>query len=210
VKDLDRRLACLSGCLVEDPARWKGKWDRAFGSDNPVYLEVGCGKGQFLCHHASLMGDANFIGLEGQRSVILRALEKADRMELDNIRFAPVFLYRLDDFFREGELAGVYLNFSDPWPKERHAGRRLTHRGYLRQYEQILGPSGSIQFKTDNEALYRFTLDEIRQTGFDVLEQTDDLHHSRFSAKDITSEYEDKFREAGKNIYYVRFKIRRR
>lgn len=203
-KNMEERMAALSCYQIEDPASCRGKWNQVFENNNPIYLELGCGKGQFLTGQALAAGDRNFVGIEGQDSVLLRALEKTDEKKIVNIRFAHLFVKDIRDLFADGELAGIYLNFSDPWPKKRHAKRRLTHRAYLEGYKQVLAPGGCIEIKTDNDDLFDFTLEEIEESCFAIKEMTRDLHASEYAAKQITTEYEDKFRETGKNINYVR------
>lgn len=202
-KNMEERLAALSHYMVEEPCKYKGRWRELFGNEGELYLELGCGKGQFLTGHASSNSDGNYIGIEGQDSVLLRALEKTDAAQIANIRFVHLFVQDIRDLFEDGELSGIYLNFSDPWPKARHAKRRLTYGERLLGYRQVLSPSGFIAVKTDNEGLFEFTLEEIRRCGLEIREMSRDLHNSEYQAREITTEYEDKFRNAGKNINYV-------
>lgn len=206
VKNLEEKLELNSSFLIRDPREVKGKWSEVFGNDNPIYLEIGCGKGQFIFTHASTNPDRNYIAIEGQENVALRALEKAEQGGLQNLRIFIDFVNDMKDYFEEGELKGIYLNFSDPWPKARHAKRRLTYHKRLANYKEIIGEDGLIEFKTDNDALFEFSLEEIQLGGFQMLEMTRDLHASDYSAKTITTEYEDKFRNGGKNINYVKIK----
>lgn len=215
IKNLDEKIAENSRRLIENPRECKGKWSELFGNDLPIYLEIGCGKGNFIVSHASREPNCNFIACEGQTSVVLRALEKAEEQSLDNLRIFIDFVHDLRDYFEEGEIAGIYLNFSDPWPKARHAKRRLTHRGYLKNYRQVLAEDGFVEFKTDNDGLFEFTLEEIAECGYEIIEMTRDLHgvtnegnsgkgkHAAKSAEFMT-EYEKKFSSQGKNINFVR------
>lgn len=180
--------------------------------ERELFLEIGCGKGQFITGKAKKHPDADFIAIEGQETVILRALEKARELDdetgqLSNLRFMLTFVHSMDELFYEKQLSGIYLNFSDPWPKARHAKRRLTHRDRLRDYAWALKPGGFVEIKTDNDALYDFTLEEIEAAGYRITEQTRDLHGSGFESKNTTTEYEDKFSSRGKNINYVRFTV---
>ena len=200
---MEERIAALSHYMIDEPSAQKGCWQSCFEKEGKLYLELGCGKGQFLGQQASLNGDANFIGIEGQDSVLLRALEKTDEAGIANIRFVHLFVRDIRDIFADGELSGIYLNFSDPWPKKRHAKRRLTYGEYLLRYKQVLEGDGFIAVKTDNDGLFDFTLEEIQRVGLEIREMSRDLHNSSYTAKDITTEYEDKFRFAGKNINYV-------
>ena len=192
IKNLDEKLRQNSRFLVEDPAQHKGSWARVFGNDNPIYLEIGCGKGQFIMKRAASCPSANYIAIEGQSNVALRALEKAQAEGMD--------------YFEAGELAGIYLNFSDPWPKARHFKRRLTYRQRLLNYKKVLGRDGFVEFKTDNDGLFEFSLEEIQEAGLEITEVTGDLHSEEYESKDFTTEYEDRFSKAGKNINYVKFK----
>lgn len=205
VKDLDQRLVQVSEYIIDNPEQHRGQWQSVFERKGDLYLEIGCGKGQFLLQHASANPQSNYIGIEGQRSVVLRGLEAAKAQELQNIRFAPVFVRNLCDFFQDGELAGIFLNFSDPWPKARHAKRRLTHVSFLEKYRRVVKPGGSIEIKTDNDDLYYFTVEQAKLAGMQILAQTMDLHNSAYSAKEITTEYEDKFCRLGERINYIKF-----
>lgn len=206
IKDIEEKLQNYTQYIVEVPEEQKGKWSAFFGNDNPIYLEIGCGKGQFITEHARRNPDCNYIAIEGQDSVIWRALQKMDKMELENLCFIKKYIEDIRDFFEDEELAGLYLNFSDPWPKERHAKRRLTYGKKLLQYKQIVKNDGNIQFKTDNEGLFEFTLEQIEEEQLEILEMSRDLHNSEFAEQNITTEYEDKFAGRGKNINYVKIR----
>ncbi|MCI5533464.1 MAG: tRNA (guanosine(46)-N7)-methyltransferase TrmB [Firmicutes bacterium] len=210
IKNLSERIEQNSRLLIEEPGDCKGRWAEIFGNGNPIYLEIGCGKGNFITKHAFAEPDCNFIACEGQMSVVLRALEKAEASGSGNLRVFIDFVNDLEDYFEVGELSGIYLNFSDPWPKARHAKRRLTYRGRLQNYKKVLKPDGFIEFKTDNEGLFAFTLEEIEACGYEMIEMSRDLHgeaqgvHGEKSRCFMT-EYEEKFSGQGKNINFVRF-----
>lgn len=206
IKNLDEKLRMNSGFLVQEPEKFKGKWHEIFENHNPIYLEIGSGKGKFIFDMAYSNPDKNYIAIEGQSNVALRALEKAEAGQLPNLRIFIAYVHDLKDYFDRGELEGIYLNFSDPWPKARHAKRRLTYRDRLLNYREILNGNGAVEFKTDNDGLFEFTLEEIEACGARILEQTADLHASTFKSRDITTEYEDRFKGKGKNINYVKFK----
>ena len=172
IKNLDERIEANANYLIEDPRACRGHWREIFKNDHPIYLEIGCGKGQFITAHAEREPNSNFIACEGQASVVLRALEKAEEKSLDNLRVFIDYVHDLSDYFAQGEIAGIYLNFSDPWPKARHAKRRLTYHKRLQNYKQVLQTGGFIEFKTDNEALFEFTLEEIKQCGYPIVEIT--------------------------------------
>ena len=206
LKNIDERLEDFCDYTIENPQSFKGKWKEAFGNDHPIYLEIGCGKGQFVTSYAAKYPQWNFIAIEGHQSVVLRAVEKAAEMEAVNIKFALEYVKDIRDYFDQGELEGIFLNFSDPWPKDRHAKRRLTYEKRLLQYCDVIREGGAIQFKTDNEGLFDFTLDQIETAGLKILEMSRDLHASEFAETNITTEYEDKFAATGKNINYVKIR----
>ena len=209
IKNLDERLAANSAFLIDDPRACRGRWAEIFDNDNPIMLEIGCGKGKFITSRAAANPDVNYIAAEGQSSVVLRAMEKAQESQLCNLRIFIDFIHDLRDYFEEGELSGLHVNFSDPWPKARHAKRRLTYHKNLENYRSVLGEDGFIEFKTDNEGLFEFTLEEIEAAGCSIVEMTRDLHSPEseklYESARYTTEYEDKFSAAGKNINYVKF-----
>ena len=204
VKNLDERIDAAKDFLVDEPMTYKGRWRELFGNDGRLYLELGCGKGKFITARAMADSEANFIGIEGLDAVIVRGLEKAAENEVGNVRYVLEYVKDIRDFFEDGELDGIYLNFSDPWPKARHAKRRLTYGDTLLKYKQVLKPEGFIAFKTDNEGLFDFTMEEIERLGFEIKEMSRDLHNSDLAAKEFTTEYEEKFHGYGKNINYVK------
>ena len=172
-----------------------------------IYLEIGCGKGRFITTLAQRNPDKRYIAVEGARSVALRALEKADEKGLSNLVFILDYVNDLEDLFQRGEVAGIYLNFSDPWPKDRHAKRRLTHSRYLQSYKRILKPGSFIEFKTDNDGLFAFSAAEMRENGLEIVEYTEDLHASVYGRKNVPTEYEDKFRKLWKKINYCKARV---
>ena len=204
VKNLDERIDAAREFLVEEPMSYKGRWRELFGREGRLYLELGCGKGKFITARALADEDANFVGIEGLDAVIVRGMEKAVENEVKNVRYVLEYVKDIRDFFEDGELDGIYLNFSDPWPKARHAKRRLTYGDTLLKYKQVLKPEGFIAFKTDNEGLFDFTMEEIERLGFEIKEMSRDLHNSDLAAKEFTTEYEEKFHGYGKNINYVK------
>lgn len=215
LKDLDERMERLSRWFLDEPERFRGEWDGYFASggrkkNSPLFLEIGCGKGRFIVEHAVKEPDHNFVALEGQESVIVRAMDKAEAAELDNLAFLSVYMKDIRDYFGENEIDGLYLNFSDPWPKARHAARRLTHRNYLEKYMEIIRPGGFIEFKTDNDDLFEFSVEELeamKEKGLKVVAVTRDLHSSEYAEGNIMTEYEEKFSGRGKNINYVRAEL---
>lgn len=185
----------------------KGHWHEFFGSDAPIRLEVGSGKGQFICGMAERHPDVNFIACECLPDVYVRILEKIRDRGLRNVRLIGEWMSDPLEYFDEGEIAGVYINFCDPWPKTRHEKRRLTNRRKLKAYGIIMGGKGEIAFKTDNDALFEWSLGEIAACGLRVLEFSRDLENSEFAKDNIMTEYEEKFSGSGKNINYVKAEI---
>lgn len=169
-----------------------------------IYLEIGMGKGDFLLGMADKNRDSFFLGMEKYSSVLIKALAKYDKLEpkLENIGFLWQDATVLDTFFQPATLDGIYLNFSDPWPKERYAKRRLTAPGFLALYAKILKPESRIEFKTDNEALFRFSLDSFEQSPDFKLEKIYwDLHREIAPSENVMTEYEKKFSQNGQPIY---------
>lgn len=210
-KDLDKRLEACSHLMIKDPD--VTKWSDYFGRSADTYVEIGCGKGDFIIKKAQDNPELNFIAIEGQETVILRAMEKVlafeeDGVQLNNLKFMSTFADDMHDFFEDDFLAGIYLNFSDPWPKARHAKRRLTHHKRLENYAEVTRPGGCLEFKSDNDDLYDFSLEEIKTNDYSILEQTRDLHASEYESRLTMTEYERKFSSRGKNINYVKVRLK--
>lgn len=192
--------------VVQEPKTQKGKWNLCFLKEQPVHIEVGMGKGRFLMDMARLHPDINYVGIEMYDSVLFRALQKREELEeagekLDNLLFMRVDARELPDIFEKGEVQKIYLNFSDPWPKARHAKRRLTSREFLARYEKILIPEGVVEFKTDNRELFEFSLEEVKEKDWELLVYTFDLHHQEDMMKgNVMTEYEEKFSSMGNPI----------
>lgn len=178
----------------------KGHWSDLFGNDHPIYLEVGMGKGRFLMEHAQQHPERNYLGIEKFSSVLVRAVEKREEYEGNNIFFLRMDAEDLTSVFDTDEIAGIYLNFSDPWPKDRHAKRRLTAAGYWNRYDQILQPEGRVIFKTDNVGLFDFSLEQVEEAGWELEYYTRDLHHSEYAEGNIMTEYEQRFSGLGNKI----------
>lgn len=196
--------------IIEPSESTKGKWQEIFGNNNPIYLEIGMGKGQFLMEHAKRNPNINFIGIEKIEPIILGNAQRLRESGLKNIKLASVNANFLETFFTPGELSRIYLNFSDPWPKKRNANRRLTHVNYLKKYIYVLKPNSEIHFKTDNKALFEFTIPEISKMKFEILEMLIDLHNQDIDKLDdrvIMTEYEAKFSQEGKPIYSVQVRV---
>ena len=195
--------------LIEgDPRDNKGKWRELFENNAPIQLEIGSGKGQFLCTMAQLHPEKNFIACEGIDDVYVRIVEKCTEFDIKNLRIIPCFMDHSTEFFADEELEKIFINFCDPWPKKRHVKRRLTNRDKLAEYGRILGQGKLIQFKTDNDDLFDFSLEEIEAVGYEILEITRDLHNSPYENGNVHTEYEEKFSSKSKSINYVVIKIR--
>lgn len=196
-----RDMIAQSPFTVKDETQYKGKWNEVFENDHPIYIEIGMGKGQFLMTLAQQHPDRNYVGIEKYSSVLVRALEKQQELELPNIKFIRMEAEHIADVFDRGEVAGIYLNFSDPWPKDRHAKRRLTSVSFLERYENILQKDGHLVFKTDNRDLFDFSLEQVEEAAnWVLLNHTFDLHHSEYVEENVMTEYEQRFVEKGNAI----------
>ena len=190
---------------VKNGKEYKGKWNGLFQNDNPIHIEIGMGKGQFILNLAKQNQDINYVGIERYSSVLLRALEKFDTeefSELNNVRFICMDAMELPEVFELGEVAKIYLNFSDPWPKARHARRRLTSTQFLAQYDKVLKNEGVVEFKTDNRSLFEFSLEQVEEANWKLLGKTFDLHHDpQMNEGNVMTEYEEKFSSMGNPIH---------
>ena len=199
-----RETIAADECVLHDPEdqkAQKGHWHELFGNDHPIHIEVGMGKGQFIMTLAQQNPDINYIGIEKYSSVLVRALEKYHTYDADNIFFLRMDAEDIVDVFDQNEVDRIYLNFSDPWPKARHAKRRLTSREFLARYDQILVPDGKVEFKTDNKGLFEFSLEEVKETKWNLDAFTFDLHHNEDMVKgNVMTEYEEKFSSMGNPI----------
>lgn len=187
--------------VVQDPEKRKGSWRTLFGNNNPIHIEIGMGKGQFITTLAAQNPGINYIGIEKYSSVLLRALEKQEELLLPNLKFLRFDAEDICDIFAEHEVDRIYLNFSDPWPKERHAKRRLTSDRYFHRYEKFLEPTeGYVAFKTDNKDLFEFSLEQVMEAGWTLSSVTRDLHNSAYNEGNIMTEYEERFSAMGNPI----------
>ena len=200
-KNLDVRFAACADVMVFEPKQLRGKWRALFGNDNPIHLEIGCGKGRFAIGMAEQHPDVNFIAVEREEGALIMAAERCQQQPLPNLRFVSFDAAELREVFAPGEVDRIYLNFSDPWPKSRHAKRRLTSRQFFARYDAILKPDGRLEFKTDNQNLFTFSLEEIPEAGWHLDASTRDLHHdSVLNEGNIMTEYEEKFSSKGNPI----------
>lgn len=191
--------------VIKRPEDQRGCWHQVFGDRHPIYIEIGMGKGQFILNMAKAHPDVNFIGIERYSSVLLRALEKFDTEEyeaLTNIRFVCMDARNVEEVFAPEEVDKIFLNFSDPWPKARHAKRRLTSKQFFERYDKILAFDGVVEFKTDNRELFDFSLEQVELAGWVLLAKTYDLHNDpTLSRGNVMTEYEEKFSEQGHPIH---------
>lgn len=199
-KNCGVRLERCAAMWEQSPEENRGNWAQIFGNDNPVHLEIGCGKGQFITQMAQKYPDINFIAMDVVPDVLVLALEKANAMALSNVRFIIGDAAKLLEYFMPGELSRIYLNFSDPWRKKKQAKRRLTHPNFLRIYKELLPRGEAVFFKTDNRALFEFSLNTFSEENFRLSRITLDLHNSDFT-ENVMTEYETRFAEQGMPIY---------
>lgn len=188
--------------VEQHPKERKGRWQECFAKPGPIQIEVGMGKGRFLMELATQHPDINYIGIERYSSVLLRALQKMEETNLTNIKFLCMDAGEIEEVFASGEVDKIYLNFSDPWPKERHAKRRLPSRQFLARFDRILKPEGRLEFKTDNRQLFDFAVEELEPAGWNAEVITYDLHgDAALSEKNVMTEYEEKFSSKGNPIH---------
>ena len=201
-KNLDVRFAACADVMVFEPKELRGKWRALFGNDNPLHLEIGCGKGRFAIGMAELHPDVNFIAVEREEGALIMAAERCEEHPLPNLRFVSFDAAELREVFAPAEVDRIYLNFSDPWPKARHARRRLTSNEFFKLYDQVLTADGTVEFKTDNRPLFDFSVEELETSELFVLDQLSyDLHNDNtMNQGNIMTEYEAKFSSMGNPI----------
>ena len=197
-----RDVIAESSLVVHEPEKQKGNWQQVFGNDHPVHIEIGMGKGRFICEMAETHPDINYIGIEKYSSVLLRAIQKMEEEPLPNLLFIRMDAENIDEVFGLDEVDRIYLNFSDPWPKDRHAKRRLPSKEFLARYDRFLKRDGVLEFKTDNRGLFDFAVEELPQAGWKLVKITYDLHHDEEMMQgNVMTEYEQKFSSMGNPIY---------
>ena len=193
-----------SAYVVQEPEKHKGSWGDLFEKKQPLHIEVGMGKGRFLMDLARLHPEINYVGIEKYSSVLIRALEKMEEEEtpLPNICFIRMDAEDIVKVFAKNEVDRIYLNFSDPWPKDRHAKRRLTSKEFMARYDQILVPDGQVEFKTDNRPLFDFSVESVKEAGWQLKAVTYDLHHDEELVQgNVMTEYEERFSAKGNPIH---------
>ena len=197
----------INSLIVENGPENKGHWKHIFGNENPVFVEIGCGKGGFLVETARRNPNINFIGLEREKMVIVsgaRTIRESNENgeKINNVRFVRFDATNLSEIFEIGEIGRIYLNFSDPWPRRKKwAKRRLTHRNFLENYKTLLSGDKEIHMKTDNRILFEFSLNEFAATGWGLKNISLDLHSSDFAEENVVTEYEAKFSAKGMPIF---------
>lgn len=197
-----REVIAACSYVIHNPQECRGKWHEVFGNDCPIRIEIGMGKGRFIMDLARQNPDVNYVGIEKYSSVLIRGIQKMETDPLSNLYFIRMEAEEITSVFAEGEVDRIYLNFSDPWPKDRHAKRRLPSREFLRRYDEILIPDGVIEFKTDNHDLFRFALEELEPAGWKILQMTEDLHNNaQMMEGNVMTEYEERFSSKGNPIY---------
>ncbi len=204
-----REVIAASAYVVpeETQPECPGRWKEIFGNGQPLHIEIGMGKGKFIHTMAKAHPEINYVGIEKYSSVLLRAIQKMEQEELPNLKFLRMDAETIAEVFGEGEVDRIYLNFSDPWPKDRHAKRRLPSREFLARYDKILKKDGKLEFKTDNRALFDFAVEELEPAGWKADVITYDLHaDENLMEGNVMTEYEEKFSAMGNPIckYIIR------
>ena len=197
-----REAIAASDLVIKDPQELKGKWKEFWNNENEIHIEVGMGKGRSLMDMAVINPLINYVGIEMYSSVLLRAVQKMEENPLPNLRFIRMDAREIEEVFDKGEVDKIYLNFSDPWPKDRHAKRRLPSRQFLARFNSILKKDGNLEFKTDNKDLFDFAVEEVEPAGWKIDGITYDLHNDTvMNQGNVMTEYEEKFSSKGNPIY---------
>lgn len=189
--------------VEQNPKSRKGIWKEIFENANPIHIEIGMGKGRFLMTLASQNPNVNYVGIERVPTVLYKALKKQEELKLPNLRLMAFNADEINEVFEKDEVERIYLNFSDPWPKDRHALRRLTSPRFLKLYDEFLKKDGFIEFKTDNRSLFDYSLEAAIEAGWKTRDVTYDLHNSEYAEGNIMTEYEEKFSSMGVPINKV-------
>ena len=205
VKDVEEKILNYEGIIILNPTQYRGKWRELFKNNNPIYLEIGMGKGKFIRENALRNTSINYIGCEINQSIIYKAAKET--VNIPNLLLLNYDAFKLEECFANGEIDKIFLTFSDPWPKSRHEKRRLTADAFLNVYKNILVKDGIIEFKTDNRNLFEFSVMKFNEMRYDILELSLDLHNSEYE-NIITTEYEEKFMAKGQVIYFIKVRIK--
>ncbi|MFT8316271.1 MAG: tRNA (guanosine(46)-N7)-methyltransferase TrmB [Clostridium sp.] len=196
-----------SSLVITEPREYKGNWKDVFNNSNEIYLELGCGRGEFVTKNAIANPDKNYIAIDLKDEVLVYVLRKVKEAELTNVRIIPLEIAFITEIFDKNEISRIYINFCNPWPKDRHNKRRLTHTRFLEKYKQFIKPDTEIWFKTDNRELFDASLEYMTNSGFELMFYTYDLHNSDFQPN-IMTEYENKFANLGMKIMFLKAKLK--
>lgn len=196
-----REVMVTNEYVFTEPNNMYNTWFEVFGNHNPIHIEIGMGKGKFISTLAHTNPNINYVGIEKYSSVLLRAVEKQNELQLPNLRFIRMDAENICEVFGKYEVDRIYLNFSDPWPKDRHAKRRLTSKQYFDRYNKILKLDGRVEFKTDNISLFDFSIEQVKEAGWRLEAQTRDLHNNAVLLEgNVMTEYEERFSLQGNPI----------
>ncbi|MGO4890077.1 tRNA (guanosine(46)-N7)-methyltransferase TrmB [Anaerobacillus sp. MEB173] len=193
--------------VIANPEEYRGKWSAIFGNSNPIHIEVGTGKGKFVTEMGQAHPSINYIGIEKYDSVIITAMERVKESGVQNVKLLNEDVSNLAEYFADEEISRVYINFTDPWPKNRHEKRRLTYKDFVSLYEKVLIEQGEIHFKTDNQGLFEYSLHSFSKYGLILNNVSLDLHNSDYEGN-IMTEYEQKFSGKGMRIYRLEAQFR--
>jgi tRNA (guanine-N7-)-methyltransferase len=188
--------------FITRPNDYAGRWSEVFGNKNEINLELGCGRGRFISEKAKLNPDKNYVAIDLKDEVLIYTVRSVVEAEVENVRIVPLNIQLIEGVFEENEISKIYINFCNPWPKDRHKKRRLTHSGFLARYKQFLKPGGEIWFKTDDTGLFEESIEYFKESSFDIRFLTYDLHNSDFDAN-IVTEYEEKFTDLGMKTMFL-------
>ncbi|MCM3127438.1 MULTISPECIES: tRNA (guanosine(46)-N7)-methyltransferase TrmB [unclassified Paenibacillus] len=209
-KGIRENLESQTDLVILNPEEYKGKWADLFGNGKPIHVEFGMGKGQFISQMSYRNQDVNYIGIDMYDELVRRASDKAriawaeEELETPpNLKLALANIENILDVFEQGEVERIYLNFSDPWPKSKHARRRLTHPRFLDKYKEVLNSRGQIHFKTDSETLFEFSINSFADYGLQMTNISLNLHRDGLNEEHVMTEYEQKFMGKGMNIHRV-------
>lgn len=191
-----------SNMVITKPSEFKGRWKEVFENDNPIYLELGCGRGKFISSRAKENPNINFIGIDLKDEVLVYALRKVEETEVTNVKLIPLEIAFITDVFDKDEIDRIYINFCNPWPKKSHHKRRLTHTKFLEKYKTFIKPGTEIWFKTDDTELFEASQEYFKEGGFEIKYITYDLHNSDFT-QNIVTEYEEKFTSLGMKTMFL-------
>ncbi len=196
-----------SSLFITKPHEYAGKWNEVFGNSNEINLELGCGRGSFIKQKAKLDPNKNYVAIDLKDEILIYTLRGIIDAELENVRVVPLNIQMIEGVFEKNEIAKIYINFCNPWPKDRHKKRRLTHSGFLARYKQFLKSEGEIWFKTDDTGLFEESIEYFKESGFELKYLTYDLHNSDFT-ENIVTEYEAKFTSLGMKTMFLIAKLK--